>query len=436
MPKLIDTLFFCSAPRYALSFTLGYALAYCTSAFAGGPFIIEGPTGVTPVTYQNPNITVHTDNDTLNSLDDLLLDTNTVVEEAFALWNNINTSTINLVINPTQINEDININNFDSYLPTTNYSEFNADDNLNPIVYDNNGEIIDAFFGDGASDHTIGFAASIFTSGTSYFKEGYAVINGKDLNLTTTTFKLLITHEIGHFFGLDHTQVNIDNRETDFGTPELCKSAPDRSYYPVMYPFICRDTETLHSDDISTISALYPATNVSSNFGTLQGRFVDDIGLPILGANIWAENTTTGETFSVVSDYLTQNNGFYKMLLPAGSYTLHANSINPLFNGGSGVGPYTYNLNDISFQPPHPIGEVDYQGATGDGNEGVITINNGETLSINFSSSGSLVQLISSDGDEDDSISDLFGAASHLTLWLLATLLLLGRRLSGRGRLK
>jgi predicted Zn-dependent protease with MMP-like domain len=434
MSKLIDKLFFCSAPRCALGFALGSALAYCSSAMAGGPLILEGPSGTTPVTYQNPGITLHVENGTLGNLTNLEADA--LVTEAFALWNDVDTSTINLAIDQIQLqNIDIDINNFDSYLPTTNYSEFNADDNLNPIVYDNNGEIIDAFFGVGASDHTIGFAASIFTSGGSFFKEGYAVINGKDLNLTTTTFKLLITHEIGHFFGLDHTQVNIDNRETDFGSPSIC-STTSHENYPVMYPFICRDVTNLHSDDISAVSALYPAANVSSNFGTLQGRFVDDIGLPILGANIWAENTTSGETFSVVSDYLRQNNGFYKMLLPAGNYTLHANSINPLFNGGSGVGPYTYDQNDISFQPPHPIGEVDYQGTTDDGNEEVIAINNGETVNINFSSSGSQIELISSDDDEDDSISDMFGATSHITLWILATLLLLGRRFSTKIRLK
>ena len=433
MSKLIEKVYICSTPRYTPGYVLATALAYCTSAIAGGPLILEGPTGTTPVTYQNPNITLHVESGTLGTLSNIEADA--LVLEAFTLWNDVDTSSINLTIDQVQLASiDIDISNFDSYLPTTNYSEFNADDNLNPIVYDNNGEIIDAFFGNGASDHTIGFAASIFTSGTSNFKEGYAVINGKDLGLSETTFKLLITHEIGHFFGLDHAQVNIDNRETIFGSPGLCGTTTQENY-PVMYPFICRDTETLHSDDVSTLSALYPIADINSHFGTLQGRFVDDIGLPILGANIWAENITTGETYSVVSDYLTQNNGFYKMLLPAGSYTLHANSINPLFNGGSGIGPYSYDLNDISFQPPHPIAQVNYQGTTDDGNEEVITINNGETLNINFSSSGSLVQLISSDSDEDDSISDLFGATSYSTLGILATLLLLGRRFSARSRL-
>ena len=68
-----------------------------------------------------------------------------------------------------------------TYIPNFDGSIFNGDDDLNPIVYDSNGEIIDAFFGTGQSDHHIGFAASIFNIGSSYFNEGYAVINGKQL---------------------------------------------------------------------------------------------------------------------------------------------------------------------------------------------------------------------------------------------------------------
>ena len=400
------------------------ALAYSSLSFAGGPLVLGGPTGTTPVTYQNPSITLNVESGDLGALSNAAADT--LVLQALALWNDVSSSDINLSLDQNQINLDIDINNFETYLPNTSSTVFNANDNLNPVVYDSTGEIIDAFFGVGQSDNTIGFAASIITLGSSYFDEGYAVINGKNLGLTQTTFKLLIAHEIGHFFGLDHTQVNINNQETDSGSPLLC-STKVQSDYPLMYPFVCRDEESLHQDDISAISALYPNASATTNFGTLQGRFVDTAGNAILGANIWAENTTTGEAISIVSDYLTQRTGFYKLSLPAGSYTLHANSINTLFNGGSGIGPYANDIFDRSFTSPHPITEVTFQGDT-IGNDEIITITNGQSQSIDFAIDGKTAVITTGSNDDgNDSFADLFGSMSHVTLLTSAILLMLGR---------
>ena len=399
------------------------ALAYDCQSFAGGPLVLEGPTGNTPVTYQNPNITVNVENGALGLFSNEAADV--LVRQALELWNTVNTSTVNLILDQTQLAIDINISNYDTYLPSVDDSVFNADDNLNPIVYDSNGEIIDEFFGPGQSDYTIGFAASILTLRSSYFEEGYAVINGKDLGLTETTFKLLIAHEIAHFFGLDHTQVNISNQETDFGSPAFC-STDSRDNYPVMYPFICRNLLSLHSDDVSAISALYPAADINDKFGILLGHFVDESGVPILGANIWAENTSTGETYSIVSDYLKQGTGYYKLYLPAGTYTLHANSINPEFNGGSGIGPYASTILDISFIDPHPISPVTYQGDI-DGSDEIITIPLNQTITIDFSSSGGIASVPASSSG-DDSVNDLFGAISHATLLLLLTVIYAMRR--------
>ena len=396
-------------------------LAYSSLSIAGGPLVLEGPSGITPVTYQNPNITLHIENGALGVLSNEAADA--LVIEAFKLWNNVSTSTINLIVDQTQIDLDINLSNFETYLPSVDGTVFNADDNLNPIVYDSDGEIIDAFFGVDQSDYTIGFAASIITVGSSYFDEGYAVINGKII-LSAIELKLLIAHEIAHFFGLDHTQVNINNQETNFGAPQFC-STSDQSAYPLMYPFICRDEETMHLDDISAISALYPTADVNNNFGILQGRFVNEAGIAILGANIWAENTTTGETVSIVSDYLAQRTGFYKLYLPAGSYTLHANSINTLFNGGSGIGPYSLDINDISFLDPHPITEVTFQGDSA-GSDEVISITNNQTQVVDFAIDGKTA-VIPTGSDGNDSIADLFGATSHMTLLMLLGLLIAGR---------
>lgn len=399
------------------------ALQICSSlVFAGGPLVLEGPYGNTPATYLNPNITVHVETGDLSATVDNAA-ANAILQEAFSLWNDINTSTVNLIIDETLITDDINIGNFGDFIPKSNDDIPNTDNGLNPIIYDSNGEIIDAFFYAGASEDIIGFAASAINIGSSFFNEGYAVINGKDLGLTDTTFKLLIAHEIGHFFGLDHSQANINNQETDFGIPGVCLTSA-RENYPLMYPFICRNIENLHTDDVSAVSALYPAANLNDNFGVIEGRFVDESGNAVLGANIWAENTTTGETVSIVSDYLKQGTGFYQLYLPPGNYTLHANSINTLFNGGSSVGPYASSIFDASFQSPHPITTVTYQGKTQDSDE-VITISSSQTLTINFSIAGNYVVL----SDGGSSSNHIFGATSFVTLLFLFGLLITARRL-------
>jgi len=415
--------------KHTVIFTI---LAYSSLSIAGGPLVLEGPDGKTPVTYQSPNITLHIENGALGLLTNEEADA--LVSDAFKLWNDVSTSTIDLNIDQSLINLDIDLTNFETYLPNVAGTEFNADDNLNPIVYDSNGEIIDAFFGVGQSNNTIGFAASIITVGSSYFSEGYAVINGKNPSgLSITDFelliKILIAHEIGHFFGLDHSQVDIDPQETYFGTPQFCDTR-DRDAYPLMYPYLCRNEETLHLDDISAISALYPSTDFNNNFGILQGRFVDDTNRAILGANIWVENMVTGETVSIVSDYLTQGTGFYKLHLPEGNYTMHVNSINTLFYGGSGVGPYSLNEGDISFIDPHPITEVTFQGDSA-GSDEIITITNNEAQIIDFAINGE-TSIIPSSDDGDDSFADLFGATSHITLMTIFGLLIAGRRYLNR----
>jgi hypothetical protein len=109
---------------------------------------------------------------------------------------------------------------------------------------------------------------------------------------------------------------------------------------------------------------------------------------PILGANLWLKNTLTGETYSIVSDYLLQSTGFFSVYLPAGDYTLHANSINSIFFGASSVGPYSYLETDPSFQSPHPIAAVSFQGNT-PGFEQSITVTTGQGTQVKFVIDGS-----------------------------------------------
>jgi hypothetical protein len=356
-----------------------FILLYCNTSFAGGPLVIEGADGNTPVSYQDTDVSLDVENGDLGELI-TNAEANNLVQQALNLWNDVATSKLQLSLN-NSINLDINEDNYGTYIPDNDSSTAQDNDNFNPLIYDKNGMIIDAFFGL-QSSNILGFAASSVSIGNDYFEEGLVVINGLNFGYTDTQYVLLFAHEIGHFFGLDHSQSDINNQESQFGPTYYCSSG--RSSYPLMYPIACRTAVSLHSDDISAVSALYPDANINNSLGILEGRLLTDIGGALLGANIWAEDVWTGEAYSIVSDYLLQGTGFYKLHLPEGNYTLHANSINTEFIAGSGVGPYSTSLDDISFIKPHPITAFTYLDDVG--NDEIITIAANRTLTVDFNS--------------------------------------------------
>ncbi len=365
-------------------------------AIAGGPLVLEGPNGRTPATYQSPDIVLNFDLGPLGLRNNDTADQ--VVNDARAVWNDITTSTVNLS-QGVDMPVDVDHINFTSYIPVPGSSTIhNDDDGLNPIVYDDDGLIIDAFFGAGqgsAPDSTVvGFAASSIFIGSNFFTEGFAVINGNsNLGVGPTELRLIVAHELGHFIGLDHSQADIDNTEVLIPdplspNPPSCLTAPPGDY-PLMYPYACRDTRVTHPDDDVAVSTLYPAADFFQNQGQLKGTLVTTAGAPVRGANLWVENTQTGQVYSIVSDYLTQCTGFFALMLPPGNYILHANSINPEFFGGSSVGPYAITPIDVSFQPPASVIGRDLLFRADGTQPAIITLEAGKSVDILFRTDGS-----------------------------------------------
>ncbi len=175
----------------------------------------------------------------------------------------------------------------------------------------------------------LGFAGSAyFLAPTCRFAEGQAVINGF-ISVSDATMKVVLAHEIGHLIGMDHTQLDATQGLGSIN-------------FPLMYPIAFRNFVSLHEDDVAAVSALYPDVTVNTVYGELNGTFVLANGVtPVLGANIWATETTTGAVYSIVSDYRTQGTGAFRMLLPLGNYNLRAEAISNSFTGGSSVGPYS-----------------------------------------------------------------------------------------------
>jgi predicted Zn-dependent protease len=141
-----------------------------------------------------------------------------------------------------------------------------------------------------------------------------------DPTKATTTVQDLQTiaiHEVGHFFGLDHTGV----------------------VRAVMFPYAPTVQLNLAYDDIAGISSI-PSYAVAGGVptGKIQGQVFLN-GAPVFGAHVFAESTTSVTGYTPVCQLgittncfrkspisaLTQPNGFYTITgLPVDSYTVTA----------------------------------------------------------------------------------------------------------------
>jgi hypothetical protein len=117
------------------------------------------------------------------------------------------------------------------------------------------------------------------------------------------------THEIGHFFGLDH-------------------SAIARA---VMFPFAPDLLHTLSYDDVAGIALLYPKGAPDVSTGSIAGT-VRLNGSAVFGAHVFATSTTSANPFSAFPSIrktpigaLTLADGTYKISgVPADSYQVIA----------------------------------------------------------------------------------------------------------------
>ena len=304
------------------------------AAHAGGPLSVCSGTAMR---YSPPVVTLNYDGGGNLGIR-TKAQADAIVNSALAMWTSVPTATISMA-RGADLPVDVTTANYTSY-----YNR--SGDGLNPVIYDTDGTIIDTLLGVGASNSVLGFAGSGGIGGTTCrYTEGQAVINGK-LNVSDTTLTNVLAHELGHFIGLDHTQLDSSQGLTS-------------ANYPLMYPIAYRNTPTLGDDDISAVTQLYPDTSAATTYGTLNGNFrLADGVTPVRGANIWVRENTTGKVYSNVSDYLGLNTGAFRMMLPPGTYTLRAEPIDSQFIGGSSVGPYSDTSADVSFQPPMYVGGV------------------------------------------------------------------------------
>lgn len=103
------------------------------------------------------------------------------------------------------------------------------------------------------------------------------------------------THEIGHFFGMDHSGV----------------------VRAVMFPFASSLT-TLSYDDVAGMSVLYPKMNPDVPTGTITGTVAFSNGGGVFGAHVYADSTTASMAFPTS----IRKSPIGTVTTPGGSYTI------------------------------------------------------------------------------------------------------------------
>ncbi len=232
---------------------------------------------------------------------------------------------------------------------------------VSPIIFDNDGSLTDAVQGKGASLSILGFAGPRVVervNGVLVITESQAILNGKFINgtnsssdpeVTLNEFKGAIFHELGHFIGLDHTQVNRDSV-----VKYLQGDKSEKEAIPTMLPLLIDGEAQLspHFDDKVAVSLLYPSSSFESSFCRIEGKIFQSNGVTELqGVNVVVSNQSnplvnstsfvSGSLYAGSSSGCSAEKGNFILsgLTPGETYKLKIEQISQAFTGGSSIEP-------------------------------------------------------------------------------------------------
>ena len=317
-----------------LAVALGLATLTTATAFAGGPIAIYDPATKTPYTWpQGVTVPVYTDLGALGPLSNE--QANGMVSYALSQWSGVPTSSLTSTIAGDLTAAglpEITASNVDQVLFTWNGGGIH-------VIYDADGSIIESLFGSPYGINGITFIEYVAADSPTIL-EATVILNGFQVpdwipaDEAAPMFAGVVTHELGHAFGLAHSQTNgqvafyYDNWPGPAGCGTPYAGYPSASEIETMYPFTNvtssgQPQSTVDiKDDVSTVSDLYPEAGWPAAYPAIAGTISlpDRRGGPYTGANVIARNIDNPWTdaISAISGDHTQG-----LAGPDGTYAFH-----------------------------------------------------------------------------------------------------------------
>ena len=380
------------------------SLLCAMSLFAGGPLVIGGPNfGVSgqPFTWDPAKMPIQYRVDpgplAIDPLNATIVTNATGLQRLqnmFGVWQAVPTAAISFsnagtILSAGSYVQGTDLNTVAQYNDVVGSCRSGAQ---NPIIFDANGQIMSGL---GLPPEVIGFTSGCaLDSSSGHLTGALILLNGTfqdgqntptslipNFEITANQFDETIAHEIGHFSGLGHSQINLDLL---IGNVYPCDT--DRlAGLPLMFPEeICQARKdaglpVLSPDDMAWISSLYPSASFSSSYGIISGTvyFSDGVsqaqGINVIARAQYdptsAEDVSQRIAVSAISGYLFTGNpgqkvtasmpdakenniagdktgsrdpsliGYYQLIVPPGTYTVQVEAVYPSFQSDSGIGP-------------------------------------------------------------------------------------------------